>query len=39
MKQAFVKERGTNMQRFAWDTHEFKILFGDLNFRSLFPVD
>ena len=31
---SFIKERGTNMHKYEFKTHEIKVIFGDLNFRS-----
>jgi len=35
INNAFIKERGTNMKQYSWNTHDIKVIFGDLNFRSI----
>ena len=34
INNSFVKERGTNMSKYSWNSHQIKVIFGDLNFRS-----
>jgi len=34
-----VKERGANMQQYDWQSHDIKIIFGDLNFRNIGSLD
>ena len=39
IKNSFIKERGTNMQKYDWQSHDIKMIFGDLNFRSTLDLD
>ena len=34
IKTAYINERGTNMLQYNWQSHDIKVIFGDLNFRN-----
>lgn len=34
IRNIFVNERGTNMSKYNWNSHDVKLIFGDLNFRN-----
>ena len=34
IQKSFMKERGTANQKYDWQSHDVKIIFGDLNFRT-----
>lgn len=39
IKTAYINERGTNMLQYNWQSHDIKVIFGDLNFRNTINLD
>jgi hypothetical protein len=39
IKNCYVNERGTNMQKYKWESHDVKVFFGDLNFRYVTDIE
>ena len=39
IKNSYINERGTNMSWYAWQSHDIKVIFGDLNFRPTLALD
>jgi len=39
IKNSFIYERGTNMLQYNWQSHDIKVIFGDLNFRNTVNLD
>ena len=39
IKNSYIYERGTNMLQYNWQSHDIKVIFGDLNFRNTVNLD